>query len=103
MVIPTNAIVSNSDMLKNYKACREKVEQLTKLFIMKNNKPDAVLFSISEYERLSGFIEYAEYLEKNEIANILEAIPKTGDFKSHSMGLIRKDVDQMVAVDIIAK
>ena len=103
MVIPTNAIVSNSDMLKNYKACRDKVEELSKIFIMRNNKPDAVLFSISEYERLSGFIEYAEYLEKNDIAKILEIIPKPGDLKSYAMGLIRKDVDQIVAVDIIDK
>jgi len=101
MMIPRNAIVSNSDMIKNYKACRDKAERLSKVFIMKNNEPDGVLFSINEYERLSGFVEYAEYLEKNDIANILEIVPKQGVDESHSMGLIRKDIDQIVAVDII--
>jgi len=101
MMIPRDAIVSNSDMIKNYKACRDKAESLSKVFIMKNNEPDGVLLSIAEYERLSGFIEYAEFLEKNDIAKILEFIPKVGNDERGAMGLIRKDVDQIVAVDII--
>jgi len=101
MMIPRDAIVSNSDMIKNYKACRDKAELLSKVFIMKNNEPDGVLLSIAEYERLSGFIEYAEFLEKNDIAKILEVVPKAGNDESYAMGLIRKDVDQIVAVDII--
>ena len=101
MMIPRDAIVSNSDMIKNYKACRDKAELLSKVFIMKNNEPDGVLLSIDEYERLSGFIEYAEFLEKNDIAKILEVVPKAGNDESYAMGLIRKDVDQIVAVDII--
>jgi len=100
-MIPRDAIVSNSDMIKNYKACRDKAELLSKVFIMKNNEPDGVLLSIAEYERLSGFIEYAEFLEKNDIAKILEVVPKAGNDESYAMGLIRKDVDQIVAVDII--
>ncbi len=101
MKISTTAIVSNSDMIKNYKACIEKAEILGKIFVLKNNQPEAVLFSISEYERLSGFIEYAERLEERDIAKILELIPKDGDVRAYSMGLIRKDIDQIVAVDII--
>lgn len=101
MKILTQAIVSNSDMIKNYKACREKAESLGKIFVLKNNQPDAVLYSVVEYERLSGFIEYAEHLEEKDIANILESIPVEGVERSYSMGLIRKDMDQIVAVDII--
>ena len=52
MRIPTQAIVSNSDMIKNYKTCREKAEKLSRLFIVKNNRLDAVLMPISEYEKL---------------------------------------------------
>jgi len=100
-MIPRDAIVSNTDMIKNYKVCRDKAELLSKVFIMKNNEPDGVLFSITEYERLSGFIEYAEFLEKNDIAKILEVIPKAENDESCAMGLIRKDIDQIVAVDII--
>ena len=52
MRIPAQAIVSNSDVIKNYKTCREKAEKLGRLFIVKNNKLDAVLIPISEYEKL---------------------------------------------------
>ena len=60
MKILTTAIVSNSEMIKSYKACREKAQSFGKIFVLKNNQPDAVLFSITEYERLSVFIEYLE-------------------------------------------
>jgi len=76
MIISTKAIVSNSEMMKNYKACREKAGNLGKLFVLKNNQPDAVLFSISEYERLSVFIEYLESLEEGDMAKVLESLPK---------------------------
>ena len=75
MNISTKAIVSNSEMIKNYKACREKAESLGKIFILKNNQPDAVLFSIAEYERLSVFIEYLETLEENDIVKVTESLP----------------------------
>ncbi len=70
MKISTKAIVSNSEMIKNYKACREKAEIFGKIFILKNNQPDAVLFSINEYERLSLFIEYMESHEGNDIEEL---------------------------------
>ena len=79
MNILTKAIVSNSEMIKNYKACREKAESFGKIFILKNNQPDAVLFSISEYERLSVFIEYLESLEEKDIAKFIESLPKEGN------------------------
>jgi len=63
MYISTKAIASNSNIIKNYKSCREKAEEVGRLFIMKNNQPDAVLFSISEYERISAYIEYLESIE----------------------------------------
>jgi len=101
MVISGEAIVSNTDMLKNYKSCRDKVETFSKIFIIKNNKPDTVLFSITEYERVSGLLEYAEYLEKNDIAQIIDILPNAGKERNYEMGLIRKNMDQLVAVDII--
>jgi PHD/YefM family antitoxin component YafN of YafNO toxin-antitoxin module len=76
MKIITRAIVSNSEMIKNYKACREKADLLGKIFVLKNNQPDAVLFSIKEYERLSAFIEYLESLEEKDIAQLTESLPK---------------------------
>jgi len=64
MIITTESIVSNSDMIKNYKSCRMKADSNGKIMILKNNQPDAVLFSIAEYERLSAIIECVEDLDE---------------------------------------
>jgi prevent-host-death family protein len=68
MKISTDAIVSNSDMIKSYRSCREKAEYCGKIFVLKNNQPDAVLISAAEYEKLSTFIEYMDTLEESERA-----------------------------------
>jgi len=92
MNILTEAIVSNSEMIKNYKACREKAEILGKIFVLKNNQPDAVLFSVAEYERLSAFIEYMESLEELDIAKVIESLPKQGARKNYSMDQLKNDI-----------
>lgn len=94
MIILAKMIVSNSDISKKYKICRDKAESCGKVFVLKNNEPDAVLFSIKEYERLSGFIEYMEYLDEDEITNILDMILKDRAKKDYAMGRMRSDVDQ---------
>jgi PHD/YefM family antitoxin component YafN of YafNO toxin-antitoxin module len=92
MIISTSAIVSNSEMIKNYKACREKAENFGKVFVLKNNQPDAVLFSISEYERLTMLIEYMESLEEEDIAKVIENLPKEGGRKRYSIEKLRDDI-----------
>ena len=76
MNISTKMIVSNSEVIKNYKNCREMAENLGKIFILKNNQPDAVLFSIVEYERVSVFLEYLENLEEKDIVAFAESLLK---------------------------
>jgi len=92
MNISTKAIVSNSEMIKNYKTCREKAESFGKIFILKNNQPDAVLFSITEYERLSAFIEYLESLEGKDISTVIGSLPKEGNREMYSIDHLRKDI-----------
>ena len=92
MNILTKAIVSNSEMIKNYKSCREKAEDFGKIFILKNNQPDAVLFSVNEYERLSIFIEYLESLDGVDIAKFIESLPKEGNRKLYSIDHLRSDI-----------
>ncbi len=92
MKILTQAIVSNSDMIKNYKACREKADSCGKIFILKNNQPDAVLFSVAEYERLSGVIEYLESLEEADLAVFAESLSKKGTRENYSIDHLRNDI-----------
>jgi hypothetical protein len=74
MRIHSAAIVSNSEITANYKSCRDKAEHMGKIFIFKNNQPDAVMFPIAEYERLSSVIEYLDDLDKNETEEFLKTI-----------------------------
>lgn len=88
MIFSTRAIVSNSDMIKNYKACREKAETFGKIFVLKNNQPSAVLFSLFEYERLFAFIEYMQSLEENDLAKVNDSLPKEGTKRQYSIGQV---------------
>jgi len=92
MNMSTKAIVSNSEMIKNYKACREKAESFGKIFILKNNQPDGVLLSIIEYERISAFIEYLEGLDETDIAKFTESLPKEGNRRNYSIDHLRSDI-----------
>jgi PHD/YefM family antitoxin component YafN of YafNO toxin-antitoxin module len=56
MSILTKEFASKSEMIKNHKECRGKSESFDKIFVLENNQPDAVLFPIAEYNRLSVFI-----------------------------------------------
>jgi hypothetical protein len=49
MKIFKEGIVSNSDMIKNYRTCRERAENIGRLYVFKNNQLDAVLFSLIEF------------------------------------------------------
>ena len=73
------AIVSNTEMIKNYKGCRNKAENLNKVFILKNNEPDAVLFSISSYKKHSAFIEYLDSLEEVNLLELQNCLPQSGN------------------------
>ena len=77
MLISSKQIVSNSDVIKNYKVCRDKAEDFGKLFILKNNQPDAVLLSIGEYEKLSELIEYFDRLDEEQKLKFKESLRNT--------------------------
>ncbi len=64
-------MISTTDILKNFAKTLEKVatHKIDKIAIMKNNKPEAVLISVDEYERLQSSIYWnsldeKEYLQK---------------------------------------
>jgi prevent-host-death family protein len=76
MNVLLKAIVSNSDMIKSYKTCREKAENFCKIIILKNNVPDAVLMSIKEYERISILIEHLKRLESDDLARVIASLAK---------------------------
>ncbi len=92
MNIFDKAIVSNTEMIKNYKICREKADSLNKVFILKNNQPDAVLFSIKKYEKLSVFIEYLDELNEEEINKLINAVSKGGICERDSVNQLIEEI-----------
>lgn len=92
MNISKERIISNSGMTKNYKAGREKAERAGKIFVLKNDQPDAVLFSINEYERIAVLIEYLESYEGKDVAAFTESFPKKGNRITYSIDNLRNDI-----------
>lgn len=62
--IPKDAILSNSDIIKNYKSQRDRVEITGKLFISKYNQPDTVFFSIDAYDKVAVYLELLETMDE---------------------------------------
>ena len=92
--ILTRAIGLNSDMIKDYRICSQRAEQFGKIFILKNNQPDAVLFSIAEYERLSEIIEHLESLEDKDVASSIKLIPKEGERRTYTIENMKYEFEQ---------
>jgi PHD/YefM family antitoxin component YafN of YafNO toxin-antitoxin module len=89
MKILKEGIVSNSDMIKNYKSCRDKAESTGRLFIFKNNQLDAVLFSLSEFEKLTPILEYFESLsqaDKDTALALLQSLTLPNKIKTLDFG-----------------
>lgn len=76
MKIIKSAIVSNSDIIKNYKTQRALAETHGKIYIFKNNQPDAVLFSINAFERVSEILEAIENSDEEGAIRALEEVIK---------------------------
>jgi PHD/YefM family antitoxin component YafN of YafNO toxin-antitoxin module len=101
MKISTTEIVSNSELIKNYRSCRDRAEISGKLVILKNNQPDAVLFSINEYAKLSVFIEYVESIDEKDFSKSFDSLPKEGKKKIYTIGYFKNDEQLIISINEI--
>ena len=70
------AIASNTEMIKSHKDYRRKAGDLNKIFILKNYKPDAALFSNNKNEKLSKFIEYLDNVGEADLMELHKCLPQ---------------------------
>lgn len=61
-------IFTATEVVRNFSAMLGKVEQNKKIVILKNNKIQAVMLNLKEYERLMTAVELLESIYKNQKA-----------------------------------
>ncbi len=73
-------MISTTDMLKNFAKTLEKVSthKIEKIAIMKNNKPEAILLSVDEYERLQLQIYWSSLSEKEYLQEAHKELQNSG-------------------------
>ena len=81
MNISTKAIVSNSEMIKNYKSCREKAEIFGKIFVLKNNQPDEYCFLFLNMRGFQYLSSIWKVLREKILQNLLILYQKKGKEK----------------------
>lgn len=86
-------MISTTDMLKNFAKTIEKVatHQVSKIAVMKNNKPEAILLSVDEYERLQSYIYWNSLDEKEYLQKAYEEL-KNPDTKWHTAKEVEKSL-----------
>ena len=91
-------MISTTDMLKNFAKTLEKVSthKIEKIAIMKNNKPEAILLSVDEYERLQLQIYWSNLSEKEYLQKAYVEL-KNPDTKWYSAEEVDEILEKTIA------
>jgi len=71
-------MVSVTDLLKSLRQTLDKISHrsVDKIAVMKNNRPEAVMLSVEEYERIKELADMAEHIGLAELIRERKAAPK---------------------------
>lgn len=91
-------MISVTDLLKGFKMTLEKLtsHQLEKVAVMKNNKPEAVIVSVDEYERLQSKYYWNRLDEGTYLAKAYESLSDT-DSKAISIEELDKKLGETIS------
>ena len=91
-------MISVTDLLKGFKMTLEKLtsHQLNKVAVMKNNKPEAVIISIDEYERLQSKHYCNRLDEETYLTKAYESLTDI-DSKTMSIEELDKKLDETIS------
>jgi PHD/YefM family antitoxin component YafN of YafNO toxin-antitoxin module len=91
-------MISVTDLLKGFKMTLEKLtsHQLDKVAVMKNNKPEAVIVSVDEYERLQSKHYWNRLDEATYLTKAYESLTDTNS-KAISIEELDKNLDQIIS------
>ncbi|MBA3026697.1 MAG: type II toxin-antitoxin system prevent-host-death family antitoxin [Sulfurimonas sp.] len=90
-------MISVTDLLKGFKMTLEKLtsHQLEKVAVMKNNKPEAVILSVDEYERLQSKYYWNRLDEETYLTKAYESLTDT-DSKTMSIEELDKKLGEII-------
>jgi PHD/YefM family antitoxin component YafN of YafNO toxin-antitoxin module len=90
-------MISVTDLLKGFKATLEKLtsHQLDKVAVMKNNKPEAVIISVDEYERLQSKHYWNRLDEATYLTKAYESLTDTNS-KTMSIEELDKKLGEII-------
>jgi PHD/YefM family antitoxin component YafN of YafNO toxin-antitoxin module len=76
VVYSRDEMISVTELLKSFRQTLNRIadHSIEKIAVMKNNKPEAVVLSVDEYERIKALADLAEDFE---IAKIIQERRKT--------------------------
>jgi len=91
-------MISVTDLLKGFKKTLEKLtsHQLDKVAVMKNNKPEAVIVSVDEYERLQSKHYWNRLDEKTYLTKAYESLTDK-DSKTTSIEELDKKLGEIIS------
>ena len=91
-------MISVTDLLKGFKMTLEKLtsHQLDKVAVMKNNKPEAVIISVSEYERLQSKHYWNRLNEETYLTKAYESLTDI-DSKTISIEELDKQLGEIIS------
>ncbi len=91
----TDELVSSTELVKNFKKNIDNVVNrvVDKIAIMKNNKPEAVVISLQEYERLLRLEALSTHLELYDIIKNREKTEKD-NYITHEKMLEKLGISQ---------
>jgi PHD/YefM family antitoxin component YafN of YafNO toxin-antitoxin module len=71
-------MVSVTDLLKSLRQTLDKISHrsVEKVAVMKNNRPEAVMLSVEEYERIKELADMAEHIGLAELIRERKTTPK---------------------------
>ena len=91
-------MISVTDLLKGFKMTLEKLttHQLDKVAVMKNNKPEAVIVTVDEYERLQSKHYWNRLDEATYLTKAYESLTDI-DSKSITIEEFDKKLDETIS------
>ena len=91
-------MISVTDLLKGFKTTLERLtsHQLDKVAVMKNNKPEAVIISVDEYERLQSKHYWNRLDEETYLTKAYESLTDSYS-KTISIEELDKKIGQIIS------